>query len=79
MRSFSISKLMAAKSKYDKEIAALEDRLSPFIEFDFFIIWQQGDGFVIVSDDVNSSLEKCIEIIQKEEKLTFNDFLENSI
>jgi len=79
--SISISALVKSKIKYDFELEALEKKLEKFIEFDFFVMYQPSDGFVIVQkeDGDNAPLAKCIAIIEKHGCLSYDNYTDECI
>ena len=76
-RSFSLKKLVNAKKKYDDEIKEIYNKIKPLVEFDFFIMHQASDGFVIVHQEKthNARLSVCIRIIEDKGKLNYEDYL----
>jgi hypothetical protein len=75
-----LKRLEAAFEKYEGAIGALEAAISPKADFDFGILYQPGDGFVLADDDANNApLDTCIEIIQKKGELTHEDYLNVTI
>lgn len=62
-----MKKLEKAYYKYSSAIGTMEGLLSGLTDFDFGILYQTGDGFVIADDDCkNAPLDECIRIIKKE-------------
>ena len=80
-RSFSLKKLIEAKQKYELEIDVLYKKIEKYVEFEFFIMYQPSDGFVIVHKDnsLNARLSKCVEIIELKAKLSYEDYLKKCI
>jgi len=80
-RSISLKKLIKAKQKYDLEIDTLYKKIQPYVEFDFFIMYQPSDGFVIVHNENshNAQLSRCVEIIEDKGKLSYDEYLEECI
>lgn len=81
MRGFSLNKLVSAKKKYDEEIESVYKELKPYVKFDFFVMHQQGDGFVIVDNDNshNARLSKCIMAIERDGFLDYDNYLPECI
>ena len=59
----------------------LEQSLLKKIEFEFFIVYQYSDGFVIVKTDSaeNAPLNKCVSIINKKGILSYSDYKDITI
>jgi len=76
-----LKKLIEAKVKYDKVINNFRESLKPHIQFDFFIMHQPSDGFVIVHDEFchNAPLYKCIDIINAKGTLCYEDYIKECI
>ena len=81
MRGFSLKKLVKAKQTYEKEIDNVYEKLKPFVEFDFFVMNQQGDGFVIVDKENshNARLSRCILVIERDGVLNYDNYLPECI
>ena len=81
MRGFSLSKLVKAKQVYDKEIQNVYKQLEPFVRFDFFVMYQQGDGFVIVHKEHNHNarVSCCKLIIERDGFLDYENYLPECI
>jgi hypothetical protein len=73
----SLKKLEVIKQKYDLEIKSIENKLKPFVDFDFFIMYQPSDGFVVVHEEIahNAPLGSCVDIIKRNGKLGYEDYL----
>lgn len=71
-----LKKLETAKSKYDATIATIEAKLSPFVEFEFTVFYQQTDGFVVldVERSRNMTIDNAIDTINEDGSLTVNNF-----
>jgi hypothetical protein len=80
-RSFSLKNLIKSKNKYDSEIDNIYKKLEFFVEFDFFIMYQPSDGFVIVHQENchNAPLLKCIGIIERYGRLSYDNYLDECI
>jgi len=80
-RSFSLKNLIKSKNKYDSEIDNIYKKLEFFVEFDFFIMYQPSDGFVIVHQENwhNAPLLKCIGIIERYGSLSYDNYLNERI
>ncbi len=80
-RSFSLKKLIKSREKYEFEIDAIYKKIKMYVEFDFFVMYQPSDGFVIVhvDDAHNAPLSRCIGIIEDKAKLTFKDYIKECI
>jgi len=76
-----IKKLINAKEKYDTELHKFRESLRQHIQFNFFIMHQPSDGFVIVHDEYchNAPLYKCIDIINTKGVLCYEDYLKECI
>jgi hypothetical protein len=80
-RSFSLKKLITAKQKYESEIDSYYKKIEQYVEFDFFIMYQPSDGFVIVHSENshNAPLSICVGIIEDKGKLSYEDYLTECI
>ena len=81
MIKLSTKAIQKALGKYDDAVGDLEYKLSEYIDFDFSVMYQPSDGFVIVKIDTahNAPLSKCISVIESKGKLTVEDYLNLSI
>lgn len=81
MRNSLLRKLMIAQRKYDSAIGNVEAILADKIEFDFSIIWQPSDGFVILDVDGhhNAPLARCLDVILLKGKLSLSDYMRETI
>jgi len=81
MRGFSLKKLVKAKQAYDKEIENVYRQLEPFVKFDFFVMHQQGDGFVIVDkeNNHNARVSCCKIVIERDGFLDYDNYLPECI
>lgn len=77
MLNITYKSLIEAKQKYDAEIKLIEQKLRPRIRFDFFIMYQPSDGFVIVDIEGyhNAPLSQCVAIINRKRQLTYKNYL----
>jgi hypothetical protein len=68
--------LKTIHDKYEAQCSYMNNILSEKIEFDFFVMYQYTDGFVVVhkEDNYNAPLQLCIEIIKEKEVLSFEDY-----
>lgn len=65
----------AAHDKYTSAISAFHDAIADKVDFEFFVFWQPGDGFVIADNEMgNGQLDKCLEIIAQKGRLTYEDY-----
>lgn len=72
--------LLRAQTKYENIIGGVECQIVKNVDFDFCIVWQPSDGFVICDmDGNNSALSTCLEIINNIGLLTHKKFKENLI
>lgn len=69
-------KLVTAHSKYQVAIGALEGEIADRVEFDFSILYQPSDGFVILDYEKsgNALLSSCLWVIEEDGKLTREEF-----
>lgn len=76
MKNISLNSVRKAHEKYLSEINKIQTQLKDFVEFEFFIVAQEGDGFVIVhiEETHNAPLEMCISIIKEKGTLTYSDY-----
>lgn len=75
-----INKLYNAQSKYDGQVGSVESEIADKVEFDFGILWQQADGWVMVAfDGCNSPIEPLLEIIKNKGSLNKDDYMTLSI
>ena len=79
MRAYK--ELIKSHNKYISAIGSLQREIVDKVEFDFSISYQDSDGFVIVHYDENRNgiLERCLDIIKKEGKLTYESYLTTCI
>lgn len=77
----STKKLIAAKSRYDSEVGALEAKIKDKVGFDFSIFHQPSDGFVILNYEKSSNapLSMCLSVIERTGFLSSDDHTKNSI
>ena len=70
-------KLIKFHQNYELQCEVLNKILKDKIEFDFFVMYQYSDGFVIVhtQDSHNALLRDCLTIIEKKGFLTFDDYI----
>jgi hypothetical protein len=75
-----IKKLKTAQIKYEESIGFVEKEIADKVEFDFSIIWQPSDGFVMCDDDMgNASINDCIKLINEKGFLTYEDYKSHCI
>lgn len=78
-----LNKLNRAYVKYDDTIRSAEAEISGKVQFEFHIAYQQGDGWVMVTDTYynskNAPLKPLLEIIKKKGVLTEEDYLKHTI
>lgn len=80
----STKALHKAHGKYQSEIGNIEQKLTGYIDFDFGVLYQPSDGFVIYAEvskygASNAPLDSCLKIIADKGKLTEQDYLSNCI
>jgi hypothetical protein len=77
----TIDKLVEAQMNLNAEIESIETLLKKYIKFDFFVMYQASDGFVIVNERTteNAVLRWCIEHINKHGKLSYDDYKKYSV
>lgn len=71
-----VNKLTTAKARYDTAVVELESKISDAVEFEFGIIYQPSDGFVIlhVEGSHNAPLECCLDIIKGDGVLSYEEY-----
>lgn len=71
-----IKYLNKAIDKYQSSVGKIEREIAPYIDFEFSIIYHDSDGFCLleVNNHFLAPLEICLIFIQKNKKLTFEDF-----
>lgn len=80
-----LKRLYKAKSALDTAIHLMEEKIRPYVDFDFFIDFQASDGFVIVANfhqrfhPDNAPLEYCLEAIAKYGRLSKEEYKMHSI
>jgi hypothetical protein len=69
-------KLKKTHNEYEAQCSYMANILSEKIEFEFFVMYQYSDGFVIVhkEDNHNAPLHSCIAIIDEKGFLSFEDY-----
>lgn len=72
----TFKKLIEAHQKYLAAIGRMERELEGKVEFQYFVIHQQSDGFVLVHSEynMNARLKDCLEIIQRKGTLSYEDY-----
>lgn len=80
---YVIQQLNTAYSNYNDTIKKVESFLISKVEFEFKILYQQGDGHVILDIGSDSGdlapLDICLDIIDNKGKLTHKEFKKFSI
>ena len=73
--------LVLAKYKYDAAIAKIENTLRNKVKFEFAVLFQQSDGFVILHTEEtrNAPLSACLDIIKGKGELTYKDYIKECI
>ncbi len=72
----NLNKLKKAKSVEDALCLRLEQSLSAFVDFEFFVSWQNSDQcYMIVFDRSNARVSTCIGIIEEKGVLSLDDYL----
>ena len=74
-----IKKINNARLKYYKAISNLESKIIDRVKFDFFILYQEADNFVLCYDGYNSPLLECLMEIKKNGILTLKFFMSHRI
>lgn len=74
-----LNQLSKAQSNYKAAINKAEAEIEDKIDFDFYIMYQPSDGFVVVSDDTNAPLADCLLIIKEKGRLSYEDYRANRI
>ena len=64
--------LNRARSKYESHLSAIELKIKPYVKFDFSIIYQPSDGFVVLNYKTSDNylLSDCLMVIMEEGELT---------
>lgn len=72
-----INKLNSALGKYNSAIGSIEADLCGKIDFEFAIIYQPSDGFVLLdtANANNAPLSTCLKIIEEKGHLSHEDYL----
>ena len=71
-------RLNNAHNKYTDVVKSIENEMRQrgYVEFNFSIMHQPGDGFVLLDEDSNNALfEKCMSIINSKGVLSHDDYL----
>lgn len=71
-----LKKLNTASTKFAKTICNAENELRDKIDFEFSIVDQAGDGFVIEARGDNAPMDKCLEAIKNLGRLDYDTYLE---
>ena len=73
-----ITKLDLARINYNNEVNFLKRRIFNRVKFEFEIIYQESDEFVILDTEhaKNAPLYLCLDIIEKKGVLTHDDYLQ---
>ena len=78
-----MNKLLNAQFKYDGVIGSVEAEIADKVEFDFNILYQESDGWVMLAeingDSKNAGLDHLLEVIKQKGVLTEDDYLKHSI
>lgn len=76
-----IEKLNKAQIKYELLKSDIEKYLSDKILFDFFLEWQPSDGWTIVATEHANvaPLKSCLQVIEKEKYLNYDQFCKLTI
>jgi len=78
-----MNKLRNAQSKYNSVIGSVEAEIADKVKFDFNILYQESDGWVMVAeidgDSKNAGLDFLLEIIKQKGVLIEDDYLKHSI
>jgi hypothetical protein len=78
-----MNKLQNAQSKYDGVIGSVEYEIFYKVEFDFSILHQASDGWVMLAeiegDSKNAGLDDLLEVIKQKGVLTEDDYMKYSI
>jgi len=78
-----MNKLRNAQSKYCGAIGSVEAEIADKVEFDFNILYQESDGWVMLAeindDSKNAGLYFLLEIIKQKGVLTEDDYLKHII
>jgi hypothetical protein len=78
-----MNKLHNAQSKYDNVIGSVEYEINDKVKFEFNILHQESDGWVMLAeidgDSRNAGLYGLLEVIKKKGVLTEDDYMKHSI
>lgn len=78
-----MNKLHTAQSKYDSTVGDVEAAIVDKVQFDFNILHQESDGWVMLAridgDSKNAGLNQLLEIIKKKGVLSEDDYMKHSI
>lgn len=77
----SYNKLREARRKYDSAVEKIYSLIRDKVEFNCYVIYQPGDGHVLLSEDDsrNAPLLWCLNVIEEKGKLTYDDYLRLTI
>lgn len=78
-----MNRLNNAQSKYNGVVGSIEAEISDKVEFDFNILYQESDGWVMLAeidgDSKNATLDHLLAIIKLKGVLTEVDYKKHSI
>jgi hypothetical protein len=76
-----VRRVLKTRDDYKSAVERLEYELKDLVEFEFYVIYQPSDGFVILHEEKahNAPLYKCIDIIKEKGMLTYKDYLREAI
>lgn len=75
-----MNKLWNAQRKYDAEVRDVEKFIADKVEFDFYILYQESDGWVMLALDArNAPMDTVLDVIKQKGVLTKEDYLNCTI
>ncbi len=75
-----MKKLKNAESRYSSVVGSVEAEIADKVDFDFNILYQESDGFVMLAFDArNAPIDNLLKIIKEKGKLTKDDYFSNLI
>lgn len=72
MEKIDMRALNTAHLKYQAAIGVMEGKIAGYVDFDFSIIDQPGDGLCVLNYDTSdvAPLDRCLDLINTGERLT---------
>lgn len=71
-----LAKLTNVEKVWDKEVEAVTEKLAPYIQWEFNVVHQPSDGWMILHVETGqlARINDCLLIIRKEGVLSFNSY-----